>query len=152
MKRLLWGGLILVVVLIFAGCRTSKSPSKPTGPRYLYALNNNYDKIFVFKINSNGTLEQVNEVDTNDGPGCAVVHPDRNHLFVSTSGSEGDFIEIYGIDENDLSLINAIKMPANGARQLRMVLSPNGEYLFVAHEEKNLSRYFGRTQRPGLST
>ena len=92
MKCLLWGGLILVVVLNFVGCGKSNSPSKAPGPqipvtRYLYALNSNHDKISVFKINSDGTLGQVSLVDTNDGPVCAVVHPDRNHLLVCTAGT-----------------------------------------------------------------
>ncbi|MBA2133545.1 lactonase family protein [Capillibacterium thermochitinicola] len=163
MKRIIWVGLILVVVLLLAGCGSRKSPSHPPGynppngndppdlppidpsipgTRYLYALSRDQGQISVFKINSDGTLEQVNQVVTNDGPGCAVVHPDGNHLFVSTSGSGGDFIEIYGIDGYNLSLINANKMPAGGARQLRMVLSPDGEYLFVAHEDKNFVSIF----------
>ncbi len=149
MKKMLhlWIVISLLLVIILSGCGGgggSKSPPGNDTPpiqqiSYFYALNASLARIFVYKINiASGSLETIGQVSTNPEPRCAVVHPDRNHLFVCTNetNTSNDYLEIYDINGNDgtLSLATSIKLQSPLHPGI-MVFTPNGKYLCMTHPD-----------------
>jgi len=103
----------------------------PTGT-HLYVANNGSISVTVFAIDrETGALTQVGSpVTTNNAPFGLAVHPSGSFVFVNLFN---DYVETFSRDPGSGALTSLGLSPAlGGSLARRMVVHPNGAYLYVS--------------------
>ncbi|MFH0977199.1 MAG: beta-propeller fold lactonase family protein [Spirochaetota bacterium] len=108
----------------------------PTG-NYLYVTNPGSQRILMYKVVTNGTLEVLGTgfINTTDGggpggtPGVIKVHPSGNYAFVANAGTSFN-ISRYLIDSAGTLTFQDYISPGASATSSRMVIDKSATYLY----------------------
>jgi len=121
----------LAVSPISAGQGVTSIAIHPSA-KFLYASNSSENNISRFVIASNGVLTEITPRMNTTGttPTVLAMDPAGNYLYVANS--ESNNISVFTIDINNQGALTAFGNPTQiGLSPLNMVLSPNGNFVYV---------------------
>lgn len=114
--------------------------TSPDG-NYLYVAYQTINKLYVYHVNNDGSLTEIDTDNSASTPNTVKVHPSGKYVYYTNYAS--DTVAMYKVtDDGKLDIIGTTGTISTGAGPKGLATDPSGSYLYVANNTaKTITRY-----------